>query len=491
MTQNNTYIESIPINLFNGILNSELSFANGLNIISGENGTGKTQIIQQLKSSGNKKFHNEKPTDKIVVFNPLRNSEKKTKEQVAEKLKSQGMSRRQINEALNAFNIDDKNLPSPYPSFPELFVISYEELVNSKKVSKRVAVSRTKEAFNKILKQVFPDYEIEAEWIYKEQSLNLDLKKFNAVLVPIEAISRGENEMFSLMFNIYVTRDDQDIYLIDEPELHLNWDLERGLFRFLDWSCEEFKKQIIVSTHSRVIFESEFLQKAQFLLWENNRIVVRDRPTDEIRVKIGGDALQLVTALDINKAVFYVEDEEHKKVVEFLSQYPIKKDIVISPTGNKVNVRNICRYSTKEGLKNAYFLVDGDNEGVGDEFQNNNQYIQLQKYCIENYFLNYTILASIANKSEQDIRDIVQNEIKIAQENKHTKVFKKLAEAAIIPEDILDTYNGKQILDKVSTSLGFNDKTELIKVYLETCRDQNKLDAIFGEITEKIKQIQV
>ncbi len=485
MNDVNPYIESILVNLFDGVFSGEIKFTNGLNILSGENGTGKTRLINQLKGGGNRKFFESKETSRIVVFNPLRNAEKRTQEQIVQRLRSQDLSLKKINEALRGFAINDWQLTTYY-SFGEIFVLTYEDLLLSGGVTIKQAVNQTKNNFNEILKQVFPQYEIIAEW--QDKQLDLRVKKQENIEIKIDELSRGESEVFALLFNIYANREQEDIFLIDEPELHLNWDLERGLFRFLDLFCAKYKKQIIIATHSRVVFENEFLPKTQFLVWEKGHIVVKDKPTDEIRQKIAGDALQLITAFDINKIVFYVEDEPQKKVLEFLKNY-YSKDYSVFVVNGRSNVQNLCRYLTSEGYRNAYFLADGDNQGIPKELDKNNQYIQLKKYSIENYFLHSAVLVKITNKTGEDIKSAIKDAIKNSPEDQHTKSFKKLAEVSDIPDEVLDTYNAKKVIENVSILLDLNSAQELMDKFLEKCKEENKIEEIFGEITSVINTL--
>jgi ABC-type multidrug transport system ATPase subunit len=485
MSVNNPFIESIFINLFNGIFNVEISFDNKLNIISGENGTGKTQLIQQLKNNNpNRKFYNNQQTDRIVVFNPLRNAEKRTQEQIFQKLRQQDVGIKKVNEALKGFAINDSQV-AQYYSFGEIFVLTYEDLIDNGNISKEEAVKKTKDEFNKILRQVFPEYKIFAEW--QEKQLFLEIEKFGSIRVPINAISRGESEVLSLLFNVYANREYEDIFLIDEPELHLNWDLERGLFKFFDWFCEEYEKQVIITTHSRVVFENQFLPKAQFLIWKEGKIFTKDNPSDELKEKIGGDALRLVTALDVNKTIFYVEDKRHKRVVEFLSNY-MEKDITVMDVGNKSVVKSVCYYFEKEGSKNVFFLVDGDNQGEDKRLKENNNYIALEKYCIENYFLDHKTLSSVANISEDEAMEKINNIIKNNSNSQQTLVFKRLAENTVIPMDVLDTYNNaKKILEELAKDLDCGSADDLINKFLEEAKKKNRLEDIFKEIIDKLK----
>jgi predicted ATPase len=481
----NPYINSVSVNLFKGIFNSEIAFTNGLNIISGENGTGKTQLISQLRS-GARTFNENNTTNNIVVFNPLRNAEKKTQEQIRQKLRSQDLSIKKINKALKGFAINDQQL-AQYYSFPELFILAFEEMVDEGDITKEDAVVKIEKEFNMVLKQVFPQYGISAKW--SDKQLVIFIKKENDIHVPIESISRGESEVFALIFNIYANRNEVDIFLIDEPEIHLNWMLESGLFSFLNWFCNKFNKQIITTSHSRVVFSDDFISKTQFLVWRDDKIVVKSDPTEESRQRIGGDALKLVTALDISKHVFYVEDSIHNQVVEYLAKH-YKKDVHVAVAKNKTNVENLCRYFKSEGLDNAFFLVDGDNEGVGKEFRNNNNYIKLEKYSLENYFLKIDILTKLSGKSKSIVNKSIEQSVLGVNEHKHIKVFKKLASSSELSEDIMDTYDASRILLSVSKKLNIGKtKAAFIRKYLDLTVNENRLEIIFHELTKVISNL--
>jgi len=45
-----------------------------------------------------------------------------------------------------------------------------------------------------------------------------------------------------LIFALFYGKDLVQVYLIDEPEIHLNWQLEEKLFEFLNWFSNEYKK---------------------------------------------------------------------------------------------------------------------------------------------------------------------------------------------------------------------------------------------------------
>ncbi|HUT56011.1 MAG TPA: AAA family ATPase [bacterium] len=73
--------------------------------------------------------------------------------------------------------------------------------------------------------------------------------------IPFDSLSSGEKEIVSTLFLIwYYSRKQQNIVLIDEPELHLNAEWAIGYVRTLAKLCP--KNQYIIATHSEDVFSS-------------------------------------------------------------------------------------------------------------------------------------------------------------------------------------------------------------------------------------------
>jgi hypothetical protein len=236
-----------------------------------------------------------------------------------------------------------------------------------------------------------------------------------------------------------------------------------------------------------VVFEDEFLQKTQFISWKDGKIIVGNSPTDEVKKRIAGEIIKTINALKTTSVIFYVEDEMQQKVVDLLAKY-IKKDVIISIAGNKPNVINLCRYFSGQDTNNVFFLVDGDNENIPDEFSKNNQFIQLKKYCIENYFLDPQILSAISGKKLALINKFIRDSIIESSSNQHTLIYKKLAQKGNVEAEVLDTLETKNVLTKVVGKLKLGNKYEFVEKYIKMCFDKNKAEAIFGDIIKKIKQ---
>lgn len=484
-------IKSTNINLFNNdIFNQKIDFKQGLNIVSGLNGTGKTEFIKKLKAGNEVLLFDEtvvnSSTLNIFAISPKRMVDSKTIETIAQEYKTLNKSKKQWGEFIKNLQIKSSGF-DPYPPFPELFVQAYENKVDTEDKTKPVAVNEIKNDFNKVLQMVFPDYKIDAEWVVAEGKLNLNVQKFDIDPLNHEQLSTGERELLALIFSIYSSKDYEDIILIDEPEIHLNWNLEKGLFLFLNWFCNEFNKQIIVATHSRIIFDKDFVDTVQYFVWKDKKIKVESDLPGEKKSQIAGEAIQTLSlVLSPTTKTFIVEDNEHEIVLLTIAK-ALGKDIQIVKANGKSNIEMFYKISKKENWQNIFFLIDGDNQGPK---YNDSNFIQLKKYCIENYFLELEILASLSSKSIHKVKTAILESIKKLPDSNNFLPFKKFAETVSIqnfPFEVLDALDSSKIIKDVFIALTLEKKFNITSsFYIDKCKELNKLEVIFTEITIKL-----
>lgn len=487
----NFYIERKKFELFGGTINQEILFTNGLNIISGENGTGKTRLLTSLKTdsflaSNSQGFTNANQV-KIIAFSPKRNSVRKTVENAFTEFRQQNRRYENIiNEYVNRA-IQDINFEN-YPPFGELFA-GYFDYLDRKGGDRKKVVTKIKNEFNSVLKRILLNYEIEAVWDESNGYPTVYIKK-NGVSITLSDLSLGEQEILSLIFNLYMSRNESDIFLIDEPEVHLNWSLEMTLFNFLNDFCLRYKKQIIVVTHSRVIFTKKYYSKSQFLVWENGSIVCKKEIDDILKGKLAGEAVSLTQVVKLSKKTFFVEDLTHKEVVKKVAE-ALNKDVDVIECDNKTNVLSLLKMvGSKPEYKLAYFLIDGDNEG--NPFPKEDKLIYLSKYCMECYLMDLKTLAKTFNDTEANIKSAI---LKIIQSNKkdilkHYNfldfVIGQLKESDIT-DNLLTNFDCSKILFPLlkKYKLQFHD---FLEQYVNELNVSNKLQTIFEKkLIEKIQ----
>jgi hypothetical protein len=470
---------SANLNIFNETLRVEMFFSPGLNIISGENGTLKTQVLHALKN-GYAVAKDPTKSLRIQAISPKRNSERRTFDQISQLFRSQNKTwESDVSERLaSQVNLTGFNT---YPSLADLYYLLFthrcKDGENQKNHMKAVA-----DEFNLAIQTVFPNYKIVAAWDDARGMPQPKVSKNGNEPIEISSLSIGELEVLSLLMNLATNVDNVDAYLIDEPEVHLNWHLEERLFTFLDELCENKGKQAIVVTHSRVIFKEKFYSKSQFLSWGDDNKIRVDRTLSYEKLRhLAGDAVEIVGLGDFKKPTFFVEDQVHSDFVQALATH-LNKDVAISKCGNSQNVKSLFQHQQSRGSwENSYFLLDGDNQG--SQFPSIPNYIHIPVYCIENVLLDPDALASLSGKTSAIVRSVIADVIK----SKRTELFKKNKFLEFLVDGIkgdditferLATFDGSVIASAVFHSLGFSDFESQLEKYFVAAKTMDRFNVI-------------
>lgn len=470
-------IKSVQANLVNGLFEGRVNFEPGLNIISGENGTLKTKLLRYIRDNIHLVQFTDHQQPRIQSISPKRNAERKNIDSILQYFRQQNVN---IDSLLNERSINDQTFEN-YPSLGDLYYVIYDELRKDGGNQREKMEQATLEV-NNVIQVIFKEYKLVSEWDSTSKTPRFRLLKSGRNEVPLEGLSLGEQEILALVVNLYASRNKYDIFLIDEPEAHLNWNLEEKLFDFLDDFCNQFQRQIIVVTHSRAIFKSKFLQKTQFFYWgDEGKVNCRKNISKEQMRKIAGEAIEIIRLGNFLKPTFFVEDDAQQIVIESLAK-ALQRELSATVCGNSYNVISLFRLSKNEGgWELAYFLTDGDNEG--NPYPDEENFFHLDKYCIENYLLDLPTASSTVGKSEDEIRQVIfeainTNKHKILKKNKFFDfLFDNLQPHHLIPErlDVLDiSLIFPSFLKLLDTN--FQDYTQ---AYIEKCVNQNELETKF------------
>lgn len=482
---NQNFIQTVTVNLFNGIFSQSINFKNGLNLIAGANGTGKTQLLMHIlgnRNNGKVTFkHSERKKD-IAAFSPKRNAEKRSIEQAYDIIRKDPNARVSTLNAVRNINIQDNSYQT-IKSITEYLASKAQDLVETNTPIVE-AYENVEKEYQEILQKIF-NYEISFTWNTKTRKPNSFLVSKRGYNLGSQQLSSGENALISLFFAIFDAKDEVPVYLIDEPEVHLNWQLEEKLFEALDWFCQTYNKQIIVVTHSRACFIEPFLGKTQFLVWENGKILSKPKPNEEIRSKLAGDLVKIIGGITTESKILHVEDEAQQAVLNTIKTL-LNMSLEVKKLSGCNEVKKYSEVFKTLGVDNAYFLIDGDNSEVStNDLQTKYcNLIQLKKYCIENYFLNENVLEQIDKRTEKQktIKDLIKEAIR--QVNRPGfKSFKKLIESGIeIETEILDTIDASEFVKQhLPISLGFKNRNDFFNEYLNYLVVNNQLETHFPE----------
>lgn len=493
------YIESVSVTLLSGKFKETIRFSNGLNILSGENGTMKTRLFKAIAGStainGQLTMRPAAPrpvsseSDGLATvqlaekdtairaqfISPKRNSEKRTIETIRQRLMSAGPA---MPGTENLFSSIDDNTYKTYPSIGELFYKQFNEL-NKGGENQKDNMQTVRDEYNQIITQVFPNYTISVDWNSALGQPEATIDKGHKGKVPLDGLSSGEQEVLSLVLNLHDLKDKADVILIDEPEIHLNWHLEEKLFRyFLDF-CNSYSKQLIIISHSRVIFYEDFVKVTQFLYWnKSGDIKLSSEPSDELKQLLAGEVIEIVKMGSLAKPSFFVEDTMHVLVLKILAQ-KAKVDIYTSACGNSSNVKSFYKLSEEVGgWGNSYFLIDGDNQG--NPFPNAKNFIHLDKYCIQNYFLDFQLASKVLKKTEDEVRQIlfgaiIKNKERILGNNKYLEFLVDRLQATDITADLLAKFDGSVIFPSLAEMVPGNKHEEYIRKYIDAAEGDGRL----------------
>ena len=486
----NSYIAITNVNILNGLLVATIPFDRGLNIISGENGTLKTKLLQELRHGVFHANTGATTPPRLQAISPKRNSERRAVEAIIQTMRQQNRNFDTYISERGGVQINDGSFEN-YPSLGDLFYFLYEFRCRDggSQIAHMESVTRD---FNEVISDVFPEYCLKSEWNPNPGTPKLLLVKNQANEVPLEALSLGEQEILSLITNLYVSKEKYDVFLIDEPEVHLNWHLEERLFDYLDTFCNRYEKQMIVVTHSRVIFKEKFLHKAKFLYWnDHGKVEYTTDLSPEKRRRLAGDAIEILKLGEFTKTTFFVEDEAHEVVVKCLA-LAIGLEVSVTLCGNSQNVRSMYkRLRTGDEWSNTYFLEDGDNEGA--PFPGEKRFIHLSKYCIENYFLDLEIASEVLGKKPEELIQLVlciisENKEKILGKWKFLDFLVNQLKPEDITSELLDKFDGSIILSQLLDRLNIYRNTYIEK-YVMMVKDKDLLALKFPP--ELIEAIQI
>jgi predicted ATPase len=468
---------SVDVNAVGGRLHGTLSFEEGLNILAGENGTLKTTLLQSVRTSP--RIWSLGVDGVIQSISPKRNAERRNFSAIVAQFRQQNRTwDHHLAERLSA-TINNTGFDN-YPAMADVFYLMFED--RSRDGGERTAhMTRVTEELNEVIQSIFPHYQIVSTWDHALGAPSIAMRKNDRDEFPIEHLSMGEQEVLSLVIGVWSARERTDVYLIDEPEVHLNWHLEDRLFQFFLDFCDRFDKQIIAATHSRTIFKPAFLSRTRFLRWMEGRIEWSATLTIEERAKLAGDVIEVISLGDFSKPTFFVEDNAHCDALETLAAV-LGRSITVTKCGNSSNVISLFRYQKDAGgWPNSYFLIDGDNRG--NPHQGELGFIHLPVYSIENCFLDPQSLAQATSIDEIKVKEmlveIIQRQrVDIFRKNK----FGEFLVDGLRPLDVtferLASLDGSLVLPDFAIAVGLN-KGELMDRVIRTVQSENRLDRLF------------
>lgn len=482
------YIKKVNINSLSGKFIQSPELLSDLNIISGANGSGKTDFLRFIQRNiSNSAIIEVYNAERLALasFNPKRNAQKVLAESAYQLIRQDANAEQN---ALNVFlnqQIQDDSFQT-IKSISEYLILSAEKLVDKDGKTRDESTQIIQREYQGILQRIF-DYQIDLSWSVVDRRYDSGIVKSGDAL-KFNQLSSGENALISLIFAIYYSKESIDVYLVDEPEIHLNWQLEEKLFEFLDWFAKEHRKQLIVVTHSRACFIKPFSEYTQFFMWADGQITIKQKPDTNLLASLSGDIVKIIDGITVEERLVFVEDKRQKEVLEKISKI-ISKSIEITQLGNCEKVKLQAKAFKKMRVDNVFFLIDGDNKPLTSTelAECHSSLVQLKKYCIENYFLDRDILSSIDRSApKKDIASELYASVKSVNAQNFSAVKILLPNKEALTQEVLDRLDADAFLKNLSGLLGFVDEQVFIFTYIDEVKRLGRLEELFSEVISRI-----
>jgi len=200
-------------------------------------------------------------------------------------------------------------------------------------------------------------------WSYSFHFRNL---KSGNILSNINSLSAGQKSIIHLIFESYGRGDLKGgVVVIDEPEIHLHYQLQYEYLRIIEQLNAEQSCQYILVTHSEALISSATIDKViRFTLDDDNS-------TRIMSPNITGDQKMLVKILDntrstyalFAKTVVLVEGDSDRYFFKAVMQelHPeLSQEVAILDIGGKDGYPKWKEFFTNYGLK-TFYIGDFDN----------------------------------------------------------------------------------------------------------------------------------
>lgn len=454
------FINAVDLNVLDGMIKGRMELDQYFNIIIGENGTGKTRLLEFIKNTRPALSVTDGDSNlRIQVINPKRNMERKT----AEVLSAEFRKQTKLPEQQYAEQHVNWQSFAAYPTIGELYFSRFETLGRLAHKTPQQNMEKATEEFNEVVAQIFEKYSLKTNWMDAQGRPNIEIIKNNLqTAVKLEDLSTGEQEILSLAAYIKFSADKYDVFLIDEPEVHLNWSLEKKLFEFLESFSRDFKKQLIIVSHSRAALQTRYRKHCTFLIWaDTNKVVISKTLNRGQTLALAGEAIDLVVPISNGTLRFVSEDLAQSRFIEAMGNlHDVETEVVVA--NNKQNVLTFHRLLTSSPVTNElYFVIDSDNEG--SSLGADPIVFISDGYCFENYLLKPFLLAAIVqNRSEEDVSNIIVNVIrknsdKVFKNNKHLSFLIDGLNTSNLTETRLMRFDASEILKSVLSELSISE----------------------------------
>lgn len=387
-----------------------------INVILGGNGTGKSKLINQLKTHINS-FGGTRPLiyveggRTVNIPNSLQRTNQdfnnyRTFEQTETnyKQKRNNTLTARIKDALILLEQTEQEINNKYSK--EAHEWNLNGRITTFPIKPTAPLDKLFELFN----EVFPSITL----TFNSGNKSLRCHKNGNDYHPSQ-LSDGEKQIFCLLADIVVLAESNSLILVDEPELNLNPGLA---CRFWDIVEAELPNAVFIyATHCVSFAMRKSVDRIAVLSKnpDNNTFIKNIGELNSVELY---DLLGAIPAILSSNSALAVEGKENSFDQLFYRWLIRNNDLEVIPVGSSANVKNMAN---KKGIWEKIapsVKINGviDSDFKSDQELNNsedNNTLTLQYHEVESYFCDPKLVCELANKLS--VLDPLPNEDEVAE----------------------------------------------------------------------------
>lgn len=364
-----------------------------------------------------------------------------------------------------------------------------ELLAEKASADKQPSSSSLSETLKELFQSFFPEKQFLGPQPTPDGSLAFPVITPSGAEHDLDELSSGEKEILYGYLRIRSSAPKDSIILLDEPELHLNPRLIRGLPEFYRKHLgEALQNQLWLVTHSDALIR-EAVGKPGFNVFHMIPCGSEPPETSQLRPLTVNQDLELVMTDLVGdlaayrpggKAIIFEgggDSDFDKTIASTLFKEELQGINLLSGT-NKMRVKVLHeileRAHTNGDLPTKFYaIMDSDSEGEIDETKGVNRF-EWNVYHIENYLLNSQIIADVLNS------------LTLTNNNAATDIESKLNSAArkVLPSMLIHRMRA-HVNSKIvgAISLGFSPETLTIgkELCIAASRSAARINALIGD----------
>ena len=118
--------------------------------------------------------------------------------------------------------------------------------------------------------------------------MRVTVERTDGTRVKFTQMSEGEQQLLTVLGLLLFTQNDESLYLLDEPDTHLNPVWTYDYLKLLQENIRAEKGQLIIATHNPLMIGSLHKNQVRILAQEDNRIVSLEPEYDPIGIGVEG-----------------------------------------------------------------------------------------------------------------------------------------------------------------------------------------------------------